>query len=349
MGRPLRIERAGGWYHITGRGNEKKAIFRDDRDRIHFTELLALMVSRFRIVLHAYQLMDNHYHLIIELRERNLSRTGQWLNLSYANWFNVRHLRSGHLFQGRFKSIVVNPVEWGLELSRYVHLNPVRVRALGLSKEEQCRTRSGMSGQPDRQLVKERLRRLRANPWGSYRAYAGLSRCPEWLTCDVILSMLGSRKGDRNKNYREYVEQAVREGLPKSPWEYLEENAVLGGKEFVAQLRQHVRGDPREQRGAARLAQGRPEIQQIIQAVEGIKGQKWRDFRDRYGDSGRDLVLYAGQRICGMKLREMAAMAEMTDYASVSTAIRNFEKRLRHVNQEREHWNQLCQLFNVQM
>ena len=107
------------------------------------------MVERFRVVLHAYQLMDNHYHLIVELTEKNLSRAGQWLNLSYSSWFNRRHRRSGHLFQGRFKSVVVDPLEWGLALSRYVHLNPVRVKGLGLGKVEQRQVRAGASRAPD--------------------------------------------------------------------------------------------------------------------------------------------------------------------------------------------------------
>ena len=100
MARPLRIERPGDWYHLTSRGNERRPIFRDDRDRQHFCQLLAEMVDRFRVRLHGYVLMDNHYHLILELREANQSRAAQGLNLSYSVWFNRRHGRSGHLFQG---------------------------------------------------------------------------------------------------------------------------------------------------------------------------------------------------------------------------------------------------------
>src|SRR6266498_1999484 len=132
MARPLRLERAGGWYHITARGNERRPVYRDDRDRQHFCELLEEMVSRFQVQLHCFVLMENHYHLLLELRESNLSRALQWLNVSYSVWFNRRHRRSGHLFQGRFKSVVVNREQWGLELSRYVHLNPVRVGRMGL-------------------------------------------------------------------------------------------------------------------------------------------------------------------------------------------------------------------------
>src|SRR6266536_3633889 len=128
MARPLRIDRAGGWYHVTARGNEQKRIYRDDHDREHFLELIAEMVVRFHLRVHCFVLMDNHYHLVVELTEANLSRAVQWLNVSYSVWFNRRHPRSGHLFQGRFKSVAVSGEEWALELSRYVHLNPVRMQ-----------------------------------------------------------------------------------------------------------------------------------------------------------------------------------------------------------------------------
>jgi hypothetical protein len=307
------------------------------------------MVERFGVVLHAYQLMDNHYHLIVELTEKNLSRAGQWLNVSYSSWFNRRHRRSGHLFQGRFKSVVVDPAEWGLELSRYVHLNPVRVRALGLSKAEQRQMRAGASEAPDASLVKERIRRMQRNQWGSYRAYAGLGKKPEWLTCEVILEMLGGKPSDRQKNYREYVERALREGMPKSPWEQLQEQVVLGGKEFLEKLRRHVKGNAREQRGAARLARARPKLGEMIAAMEKLKGQSWPEFRDRHADSGRDLVLYVGQRACGLKLRELAAAAGMTEYSAASIAIRRFERRLKRSNTDRELLKQLCQMLNVVM
>src|SRR5580704_3834873 len=109
MSRPLRIQRVGGWYHVTARGNERKAVFRGDRDRAHFLELLAKMTERFGLRLRAYVLMDNHYHLIVELTRAHLSRGLQWLNLSYTSWFNRRHDRTAHLFQGRFKSILFDP------------------------------------------------------------------------------------------------------------------------------------------------------------------------------------------------------------------------------------------------
>src|SRR6185369_2016159 len=160
MARPLRIEKADGWYHITARGNERKAIFRDDGDRCHFLEVVADMVVRFQVRLHCFVLMDNHYHLLLELTEPNLSRAAQWLNVSYSIWFNRRHGRSGHLFQGRFKSVAVSRDEWALALSRYVHLNPIRIKSLGLGKGERQTQRMGLAPAPDPVQVRERVAQL---------------------------------------------------------------------------------------------------------------------------------------------------------------------------------------------
>ncbi len=322
MARPLRIERPGGWYHLTARGNERRPIFRDDGDRKHFCQLLAEMVDRFHVRLHSYVLMENHYHLILELREANLSRAAQWLNLSYSVWFNRRHGRSGHLFQGRFKSVIVSREEWALALSRYVHLNPVRVGSLGLSKQEQRRIRKGLSEAPTATRVNQRIAALRRYRWSSYGAYIGLAKRPEWLECDGILGLGGGKRGQQRECYRDYVEAAVREGLEKSPWEQLKEQAVLGGQEFVRKLRRHVLGDEREQRAAKRLAVARPALASVIEAVDRMKREKWAAYRERYGDRGRDLVLYLGRKACGLKLNELAAATEMKEYASVAMAVK---------------------------
>ena len=149
MARPLRIICPGAWHHVTARGNERRDIFRDDKDRLHFLECVADMVDRFGVRLHAYVLMNNHYHLLLEVCRPNLSQAVQWLNVSYSVWFNRRHSRTGHLFQGRFKSVVVEPLGWGLSLSAYIHLNPVRLAALGLDKRHRQKARSVRIDRPD--------------------------------------------------------------------------------------------------------------------------------------------------------------------------------------------------------
>jgi REP element-mobilizing transposase RayT len=328
MARPLRIEQAGSWYHVTARGNERRAIYRDERDRGHFCELLAETVGRFQWALHAYVLMDNHFHLLVETREPNLGAAMQWLNVSYSVWFNRRHRRVGHLFQGRYQAVIVEPASWGLALSRYVHLNPVRVGRLHLDKAARQRARAGIVEKPDPAVVRERLAVLRRYRWSSYPAYVGLVRAPAWLQTGPVLALGGKPQGQtRQQAYREYVASAVREGLPESPWERLQGRAVLGEAAFLRRLREGLSGDPREQPQLRRL-QARPTLEEVIARVERLKEEKWAVFRDRYGDWGRDLVLYLGRKDCGLKLRELGEAVGGLDYVSVGAAVKRFEQRL---------------------
>jgi REP element-mobilizing transposase RayT len=349
MARPIRIERVEGWYHITTRGNERRAIYRDDRDRQHFCALLEETVSRFGVVLHAFVLMDNHYHLLLELREPNLSRAMQWLNVSYSVWFNRRRRRSGHLFQGRYRAVIVDAAEWGLSLSRYLHLNPVRVASLGLGKREQQQMHMGAGNPPEASIVRERITRLRAYRWSSYRAYAELAEAPAWLDCGSVLRLGGGGEDGARRRYRAYVENALRAGLDESPWEGLKEQVVLGGSVFLAHLRRHWAGDDREQRGVARLRAERPEFSEVIRCVEKVKGEKWEEFRDRHADHGRDLVLYLSRRLCGLKLDELAQRVGLKEYATVAMAVKRFESRLNQHGSAREQYQKVSHLLNVKM
>ena len=181
MARPPRVNWEGAWYHVTDRGNERAAIFRDDEERSHLLEMLGRMSQRYQIRVHVYTWMDNHYHLIVETPEANLSAGMQWLNGGYGRWFNGRHGRHGHLWEGRFKAVVVEPERWGLEWSRYVHLNPVRVKRFGLDKGTRERHRRGTGREAGGELWEARVTWLRNYPWSSYRSYIGLEKPPEWL------------------------------------------------------------------------------------------------------------------------------------------------------------------------
>jgi REP element-mobilizing transposase RayT len=330
MARPLRIEAADAWVHLTARGNERKPIFRDDADRRQFLDLLGEMSVRFAVRVAAYVLMDNHYHVLARPSQRNLSRAMQWLGVSYTVWFNRRHRRAGHLFQGRFKSVVLEEGA-AAEVSRYVHLNPVRVRALGLDKAAQPRARQGMIEKPSAELVRERVRRLRESRWSSYRAYVGLERGPDWLESELVLRLVSGAGKERAQwfgRYREYVETAVREGLLESPWERLEAQVLLGGKAFVARMRKLMSGDVKEQTALRRL-QARTTWEQVVAAVEKQRGEPWAKFRDRHGDWGRDAVLHLARKRCGLTLRELGELAGGMDYRSVASALAWFERRLR--------------------
>ena len=212
MARPLRIEYDGALYHVTSRGNERKPIFRDDADRELFLTTLWQVSQRFHWLCHAYCLMDNHYHLVIETPDGNLSKGMRQLNGVYTQAFNRRHHRVGHLFQGRFKGILVQKESHYLEVCRYVVLNPVRAKAVKHPREW---------------------------AWSSYRATGGLAAVPRCLKVEEILSHFGQRRGPAQEKYREYV----REGIGSATiWESLEAQSLLGLEGFAEALRGHVTG-----------------------------------------------------------------------------------------------------------
>ena len=347
MARPLRIERAGEWYHVTARGNERREIYRDERDRRHFVELVEEMVGRFRLRVHAYVLMNNHYHQMVELGEANLSRAFQWLNVSYSVWFNRRHERSGHLFQGRFKSVVICRDSWGLELSRYLHLNPVRVQALGLGKVNRGRSRQGVNDAPTSEIVGQRKELLRGYRWSSYRAYVGLEREPNWLECGPVLELGGEPGKERRRRYREYVEEAIREGLKESPWESLRDQVVLGTQEFLEELRESLRGGASERGRLERMMERRPDWARVVKCVEEFKGERWNEFRGRHGDGGRDMVIYLARRVGGLTLLELARRAGLNSDAAVSMALRRYARWLARAPKEQSKLEKASKLLIV--
>jgi len=168
MGRPVRIEYVGALYHISSRGNERKKIFLDVEDRIRFLNLLIEYHDRYGILIHSYVLMDNHYHLILETPMGNLLKVMHGINGGYTGYFNRKYKRVGHLFQGRYRAILVEKESYLLPLSRYVHLNPVRA---GL------------------------VRRPEGYRWSSYRGYIGREREEDWVEYAWALSQFAeSRK-----------------------------------------------------------------------------------------------------------------------------------------------------------
>jgi len=172
---------AGGWYHVMHRGIERRAIFMDERDYGRFLALLGELRERYRFLIHAYCLLGNHYHAIVQTPDANLSQGMQWFGLAYSSWFNARRRREGPLFQGRFRSVPVEEGAWVYELSIYVHLNPVRTLAFGLDKRRDRAEGRGLTPPPTPAQVAARLKRLREYPWSSYRAYAGYAPGPAWL------------------------------------------------------------------------------------------------------------------------------------------------------------------------
>lgn len=214
MARPLRIEFPGALYHVTSRGDRQEPIYEDDDDRQMFLSILGEVVKEWNWLCYAYCLMSNHYHLLMETPDGNLSKGMRQLNGVYTQRSNRRHGRVGHLFQGRYKAILVDSDTYLLELSRYIILNPVR---------------AGMVETPE------------AWPWSSFKAMVGQEMSPEWLAADGLLAHFAQRQAVARQRYRQFVMEGV--GQP-SIWQDLNRQIFLGDDGFVSRMKAHLDGEP---------------------------------------------------------------------------------------------------------
>ncbi len=205
MARPWRIEYSGAIYHIMSRGVGKGEIFHNNDDYIRFLSYLEKAVEKFRIEIFAFVLMTNHYHLLLRTTEPNISKVIQWIQTSYSIFYNLKHRRSGHLFQGRFKAILVEDESYWINLSLYIHLNPVRARIIDdVSKYE----------------------------WSSYHDYIYSKKKNSWLDSDAVLKEYGEEKKGSKREYRKLLREIS--GKEKEFLEDLKYGAILGSEEFIA-------------------------------------------------------------------------------------------------------------------
>lgn len=241
MARPLRIEYPGALYHVTSRGNARKKIFRDDQDKENFLYRLASVVKRYNWLCHAYCLMDNHYHLMIETPDANLSKGMRQLNGIYTQRYNKRHGKTGHVFQGRFMALLVQKDSYLLELSRYVVLNPVRARIVEYPKDWK---------------------------WSSYLATAGLIKVPDDVTVDWLLQQFGNNIKTAQERYKEFVQDGIKKRA--SPWQELQGQILLGDEKFIEEFKdissgkQQIKEIPRKQRYI-----GRSTLQDLFGEIKG--------------------------------------------------------------------------------
>ena len=299
MARPLRTDFAGALHHVTSRGNERRPIFHDDRDRETFLDFLGETIRRFGWSVTAYVLMTNHFHLVVQTPEANLSRGMHWLNTSYVVWFNRRYKRSGHLFGGRFKAFLVDHEAYIDEVLRYVVLNPVRAKMV--ERPEDYR-------------------------WSSYRATAGLESAPDWLDLQAALSPFAPETELAQTYYREFVAQKI--ASDESLWDRLINGIYLGSESWAKSMRKWVESKPRSTDHPVRQrAIGRPKMADVISAVAKVAGQTGTAIREMRGGALRRLAAWIGWHEGLLTLRSIAASLRLRSEGHVSGLIACCERQ----------------------
>ncbi len=297
MARPIRIEYEHAFYHVVSRGHRRENIFRRDMDRKKFLEKLEQTVERHRLKIHVYVLMRNHYHLLIETPDANLSKAMHDLNASYANWYRSKYNLIGSIFQGRYKAILVEKDEYMLALSVYIHLNPVR---------------AGIVKYPEAYL------------WSSFRCYSGKSKTPHFLYISDILEKFKTKR-----EYQKYIMDLLRDEKEIRSEEVYGINSILGSTGFIRRVlagvvKHNLRDrEIREVKEFRRLSA--EDLMEIIIREFRI-GEDQLKSKKR-GNLYRKFFIYMLRKHTGMSLRAIGELMEM-DYGAVSELARYFGKEI---------------------
>lgn len=325
MARPLRIDVEDGIYHVVTRGIDRKPVFRENADREHFLGLMANVHQRFRLRLLAFVLMDNHVHLVVQTPDANLSKAMQWLKVSYSMWFNAKYRRVGPLFQGRFKSVLVDADgDWLLELSLYVHLNPVRTKSLGADKLRNIAEAKGLV-RPSAEQVSKRMKIMGDYRWSSFRFYADQRvAVPAWLDLAEIMRRLPAQQP--RKHYKKLAAQRISNEFNAEVLERLGGRLAVGNEGFIERVRK-IAGEGDRNIDCRKELRKHVPWERLIHVAEEVRNESWSAIKNRRGDIGRAVVFRLARQYCGMTLKEIGEQASGTDYAAVSDLIRRYEKR----------------------
>jgi len=307
VARPLRIEFEDAIYHVCARANARQLIYFTHGDYTRFLDLLQQSTQRFAGTVFGFVLMPNHFHLIVQTIQPNLSRWMHWLIVSYSTYFNRQHRRTGHLVQGRYKSVLVENGNYLLELSRYIHLNPVRGRQIG------------------RGTPVDRRQRLRRFEWRSYRGYGGLIRPFAFIEEAAVLDQFAAKTHVARLSYRRFVEEGLTREI-ENPLAAIQWQIALGTERFLQKIRDRVTA----------LPDGRREITSIRQATQFVHpnvilrnvGRRFDvdprrlTSRKEHGLEARNVAIWMVSVLCGLKLQAIGELFGGLDYAAVAQRIR---------------------------
>ena len=312
MARALRIQYPGAYYHVTSRGNERKAIFKHKGDRESFLLYLKSAYLRYGAVIHVYCLMNNHYHLLIETPKGNLSQIMRHINGAYTTYFNVKHKRAGHLFQGRYKAILVEADAYAGELSRYIHLNPVRARIVNM---------------PDQ------------HKWSSYQYYTVKKKKPEWLRVDFILNYFGGELKSSKKKYKDFVLARI-SGEYDSPLKEVFASTFLGDEDFIERITEKYLKRKNDYKNLPALR----EIKKTC-SIESIYKQV-KILLDDSDSVARKVTIYLCHKYSGASLNEIGAQFGISD-SGVSLASHRFSETLKGSRRLRKKIREIHSQLNL--
>jgi len=314
MARQIRIEYAGAWYHITCRGNERRRIFGDEADREKLLEQLAESQALYEVEVHAYVLMTNHFHLLIKTTYPNLQKFMQRFNTSYTMYYNRKYNRSGHLYQGRYKAILVEADEYLLELSRYIHLNPVKIRK-----------NSKLS-------IQDKGKLLRAYRWSSYQGYVQQRKREKNVSYEEVLSVLSGKDiAKAREQYKTFMIDGIGKESPDKIWEEVRGQAILGSEGFVDWVYEKYlmnrRRDKKEQGGLEEIRTKDLSIEKIVEQVAKqykVKTEEISKKKSRHGEA-RSIMIELCRRYVTKK-KSMSSIGEELGGISISAISQNTKR-----------------------
>jgi len=310
MARPLRIEYEGAVYHIISRGNRAEHIFSEDRDKEYFIETLQKAVEKYKIIIYAYCIMGNHYHLLMTVPYGELKIVMHYVGSTYGSYLRRYRNWIGHVFAGRYKSLCVEKESYLLELSRYIHLNPVRAGIVKLPGEYR---------------------------WSSYAYYIGNSKNTEWINTEWILEEYGITLKKAQKKYREFIESAL-ENPPPYPVKDIVGQAILGSKEFVKKAVAGISGKSDFQEiTAKRIYSTKIDLDELYKAIcdhYGIKGLgKGTEVTTVKGKMGREMFIFIAKEESSYMNREIA---ERIGNISLSAVTHQYKRTLRRLKADKK-------------
>lgn len=295
MVRPLRLAYENATYHITARGNRKENIVYSDKDKVVFIERMNATCSKYSFTCYAYCLMDNHYHLFIKTPHANISEGMHYLNTSYTNWFKAEHNIVGVVFQGRYKSILVDEDSYGIKLSAYIHLNPLRAGIVDDIEEYR---------------------------WSSYLDYIGKRKSLEGLDTEFILGQFDEETEKARRKYKRFIFENIN---MVNPLEDSYRGIAVGSERFIERIKEKINSIGKKREMVETRVAGTYGSEEIVGCiVKRFKIGNGEVLRKSRGNIYRQMAMYLMKRYTMLSLKDIGEIFKI-DYAGVSQSCRRFE------------------------